>query len=59
MNPLAYWDSIIIGKITPIIVKGAKKQQLEVMEYLFIEKILQDAPVLRNDEFSVLRIICL
>lgn len=25
------------------------------MEYLFIEKILQDAPVLRNDEFSVLK----
>ena len=36
-------------------IKGAKKQQLEVMEYLFIEKILQDAPVLRNDEFSVLK----
>lgn len=36
-------------------IKGAKKQQLEVMEYLFIEKILQDTPVLRNDEFSVLK----
>lgn len=36
-------------------IKGAKKQQLEVMEYLFIEKILQDAPVLRNDEFGVLK----
>ena len=35
-------------------IKGAKKQQLEVMEYLFIEKILQDTPVLRNDEFVVL-----
>lgn len=29
------------------------------MEYLFIEKILQDAPVLRNDEFSVLKDHCL
>lgn len=36
-------------------IEGAKKQQLEVMEYLFIEKILQEVPVLRNDEFSVLK----
>ena len=36
-------------------IKDAKKQQLEVMEYLFIEKILQDTSVLRNDEFTVLR----
>lgn len=36
-------------------IKNAKKQQLEVMEYLFIEKILQDTSVLRNDEFTVLR----
>lgn len=36
-------------------IKGVKKQQLEVMEYLFIEKILQDASVLRNDEFGILK----
>lgn len=35
--------------------EGSKKQELEVMEYLFIEKILQDVSVLRNDEFSVLK----
>ena len=35
--------------------KGSKKQELEVMEYLFIEKILQDVSVLRNDEFSILK----
>lgn len=36
-------------------IEGSKKQKLEVMEYLFIEKILQDVSVLRNDEFSVLK----
>lgn len=36
-------------------IKGAKRQQMEVMEYLFIEKILQDASVLRNDEFGILK----
>lgn len=35
--------------------EGSKKQELEVMEYLFIETILQDVSVLRNDEFSVLK----
>ena len=35
--------------------EGSKKQELEVMEYLFIEKILRDVSVLRNDEFSVLK----
>lgn len=36
-------------------IKGAKMRQLEVMEYLFIEKILQDASVLRSDEFGILK----
>ena len=36
-------------------INGAKKQQLEMMEYLFIEKILQDTSVLRNDEFGILK----
>lgn len=35
-------------------IEGAKKQELEVMEYLFIEKILRDVSILRNDEFSIL-----
>ena len=35
-------------------IKGSKKQELEVMEYLFIEKILQEVSILRNDEFSIL-----
>lgn len=35
--------------------EGSKKQELEVMEYLFIEKILQDVSVLRNDELSILK----
>ena len=35
-------------------IKGAITQQLEVMEYLFIEKILPDTPVLSNDDFVVL-----
>ena len=35
--------------------EGSKKQGLEVMEYLFIEKILRDVSVLRNDEFSILK----
>lgn len=36
-------------------IEGAKKQELEVTEYLFIEKILQNVSVLRNDEFSILK----
>lgn len=36
-------------------IKGAKKQQLEFMEYLFVEKILQDTSVLRNDELGILK----
>lgn len=36
-------------------IKGAKKQQLEVMEYLFVEKVLLDASVLRNDEIDILK----
>ena len=36
-------------------IKGAKKQQLEVMEYLFIEKILQNTSVLRDDELGILK----
>ena len=36
-------------------IKGAEMQRLEVMEYLFVEKILQDTSILRNDEFGVLK----
>lgn len=36
-------------------IEGAKRQELEVTEYLFIEKILQNVSVLRNDEFSILK----
>lgn len=36
-------------------IKGANRQQLEAMEYLFVEKILLDTSVLRNDEIDVLK----
>ena len=36
-------------------IKGAEMQRLEVMEYLFVEKILQDTSILRDDEFAVLK----
>lgn len=34
---------------------GSKKQDLEVMEYLFIEKIMKETSVLRKDEFDILK----
>lgn len=36
-------------------IKGAKCQQLEVMEYLFLEKVLYEISILRNDEFNILK----
>ncbi len=36
-------------------IKGAKTQQLEVMEYLFVERVLQDTSILREDEIGVLK----
>lgn len=35
--------------------KGAKKQPLEMTEYLLVEKILQDTAVLRKDELTILK----
>lgn len=34
---------------------GSKRQDMEVMEYLFVEKIMKETSVLRKDEFDILK----